>query len=279
MNVPKLVTELIVIGVIAFSLYDVILPAIPTDVTESPLDITVSDSGFSADVTSEGQIKLDIPEMTITSNLPADVSDVSLELYLGSGAQKYKVGTLDIGTLKSGVANTVDPQTLDDLSAFDSFSFLSSVMSDDNLTVPVCVKVNFKYIEWEGSNLVDLGVTIKQNLDPCGSASITTSGTDLTVTATVTDNTLLDKISGYIAGSPISLSAGGASFELSASGSNITFEANGNGTDTALELVQKMLSSGEPMTITVNGTPYTVTAEDAQMFIDALSALYPEGGA
>ena len=165
MNAPKILAIIVVIAVCAYMLYDTFNSAIPKTI-DTPFDIEMDDSGTNLEVDEDMNLVLGLPTMYITSHLPQDIKDVTIDVFLGKGDKKMAVGTFDFGVIP---ANDTATKSFDKekIPALMFMAYASSLQSDEGkINVPIVMNIQFKYLDWNGTSLLDLGLGISMEPSP-----------------------------------------------------------------------------------------------------------------
>lgn len=282
MNAGKLVAEIAVLAIVAYCCYGAVAAAIPQDVTAlgepvSGMDhvqIETSQDGLNVNVTIKGEL---------TNNLPQDLDDVEVTVYLGSGSEKLKLA----GVTKTLTAGKAVP--LDESMTIPVYAVMACTANiedkDGKLTLPLSTKIAFKYFDWQDTHLVDMGMTVRTDLpiDGIGRPEITypDSGdkTKVQVEMKTDSGIIRDVISALPSeykNKNIELESGDARISFYTDGSEIVFTVAGDGTDDAAKILGKNLGTAGKLTFTYDGKDYGLEKEQSEALIKIIDGMYGE---
>ena len=286
MNAPKVIAIVIVLVIAVALLYDTFNKALPKDFTDAPFDIEMGGSGSDLTVDEDMNLVLTLPEMTFTSHMPQDIKDVKVDVYLGNGNKKMFVGTFDFETMPSETPTTKAFDKVK-IPAIMFMAYAGSLEANEegNINLPVMINIAFKYLDWQGTSLLDLGIGLSLSGTMArGGVSVEHSGYTSTVTVSPEENSLVTSViqsfkdefgsTGTITSADGSVTIG---VEVDSSG-NLKVSAGGT-TDTAYALLKDMITDdGVSFNYSAgghNGT-FNLTKEQAEAVLHALEAFYEE---
>ena len=290
MNVPKLLAIIVVIAVAAYALYGTVTNAVPKNLTEPPFDIEMAETPTSLNVDEDMNLVLTLPDLTITSKLPQDLADVKVDVFIGKGDKKMVVGAFDFGTIPG---NGTITESFGDkkIPAVMLMTYMASLeQQDGKVMLPIVIHIAFKYVEWQGAQLLDLGISLGVTTEtPASDMSISVSGNDATVVVHPGSGSLIGNAveafhNEFGDNATISTEGGEVTVQVNTDSSgNVTVTVSGDGAP-AYEKLQQLIDSMPPEGITVNftsdlGTPgsTTITKEQATAMLNALKAFYAGG--
>ncbi|MCQ2084845.1 MAG: hypothetical protein MJZ21_01700 [archaeon] len=304
MNAGKLVAQLAVVAIIAYCCYGAIVTSLPMSqeeleqLTANPFEVDAPTLSGSCDGMN---FKMTMTGGMITSHLPADIADVYVTLYVGAGNMKLDLGTINVGTLVPDVPTPLSGMVDAPIYALLAYS-ATSTNNDGVMSIPLCMKVGFKYFEWQGSHLLDLSVTLKNYIEFEGTTpEITTVGDNAKV-----DITLDDTKGGLLEDAATNLKTqfpeifthtnpeddgkaiinfGDAQVKIaiddSGSTTKVSIEAIGGDGHTAAEIMKNSVKDDGTLDLSIVG--YTdplpaLNAENTATFIAVIESLYNTGG-
>ncbi len=292
MNIPKLVSIIIVLLCAVFLLYPTFDSAIPKELNGSPFTVEMEEGGLQVNVDDNMNISVTMPRLTLGSKLPEDLKDVTVDVYMGSSDKRVNAGTFDFGTVPAnGTIQKVFKSN--DLNGMFFLSYLPSLMtSDGKLDIPIYLAINFKYMEWQGEELLDLGITVKvKGTESNGTVTNPiVIGDDSVVTVTPGDGivkTIAQKIYNEY-GDTLVIEVGDGTTDMgqvdviiSSSGEMaVTMSGATIGSEhmNLYRILQKMFDeNGGKLTFTWDYHTYTVEGDQAKAILNAVKAFYPEG--
>lgn len=291
MNAGKLVAQIAVIAIIAYCCYDAVATAIPTDVRslddafhvgeDFGVQTSSSDGGVTMDVTVSG---------TVTSGLPQDLKDVFVNIYFGEKGNRLRIANAEVGTIKAKGDTFIDATSKVPTYAIMAYA-VSKVDDSGKLIIPMVISVGFKYMEWQGSYLIDLGVDVKQDLEVASGIPVPNFGPGDGPSSAKMEMTL-DKNDDTIAGIAETILGGdtskayefttsnGASFSVSIEKNgedklDLSINASGTSDKNAYQLLQEALdANGGTLSLEYGGNQYELTEENADTFINMVKELY-----
>ena len=286
MNAPKVIAIVIVLVVAVALLYDTFNKALPKDFTDAPFDIEMGGSGSNLTVDENMDLILTLPEMTFTSHMPQDIKDVKVDVYLGTGNKKVFVGTFDFDDIPSETPTTKEFDKVK-IPVIMFMAYAGSLETNEkgDINLPVMINIAFKYLDWRGTSLLDLGMGLTlSGTTTKGDVSFESSGYTSTVTVSPKEDSLVttaiesfkDKFgsTGSITSEDGSITIG---IEVDSSG-NLRVSAGGT-TDTAYALLKDMITEdGVSFKYSAGGHTGTfhLTKEQAEALLHALEAFYEE---
>ena len=291
MNVPKLIAILAVIAIAAYCLYGTFEKAMPKSL-EAPFDIEMEESGTSINVDSDMNLVIALPPITITSKMPQDFKDVKIDVFMGEGKKRMEVGTFDFGTIpaEETVVKTFEHQKIPAVTFMSYAAALKS--TDGNIELPLGFHLAFKYLDWNGTELLDLGITIGISGMSCpGTIGVTVDGNKSTVTVSPEAGSIVSEIVKEINdefGDNLDIECGTdpkVTMHVEAhSDGSITVVAEGSDApayEVLEQLVKDMPEEGLTFNYDAGGSTgtITVTKEQAQSMINAMKSFYETEGA
>lgn len=284
MNAGKLVAEIAVLAIVAYCCYGAVVDAVPEDVNTlsnpvsgmDSIQPSISSDGLNISVTLSG---------TLTNNLPQDLVDVGVAIYIGSGSEKMKLASVT-RTLPTDTPVNIDQTLTIPVYAIMAYSTcLESNEDNGNITLPLCMKISFKYFEWAGSHLVDMSLTVKTNLPMGGMTAVpTVTGDPSDNSAQVSIDTTSGFLSDIMSGMPpefenVTLECGDAKIHFEITGDNLIFKVSGNSTQDAEDILEDYLEANGKIDMTFGGETYTLDKEQSEALLEVLDALYDKVGA
>lgn len=284
MNAPKILAIIVVIAICAYMLYDTFNSAIPKTI-DTPFDIEMDDSGTNLEVDENMNLVLGLPTMYITSHLPQDIKDVTIDVFLGKGDKKMAVGTFDFGVIPANDTATKSFEK-EKIPALMFMAYASSLQSDEGkINVPIVMNIQFKYLDWNGTSLLDLGLGISmEGTVSDGNVTIEQSGNTSTVTVDVDDSssliasivdTFVDEF-----GDHVTATCGDVTLSVEVPSSGTLKVTAAGTTDTAYKMLKDMITDdGLTFTYTDSEGSHDIhlTKEQAETLVKSLETFFPEG--
>ena len=291
MNIPKFVSIIVVVLCAAFLLYPTFDSAIPKQMDGSPFTVEMAEGGLDVTVDDNMNFSVTMPKLTIGSKLPEDLKDVNVEVFLGSGHKRVSAGVFDFGTIPSeGTIERIFSSN--ELNGTFFLSYIPSLMtSDGKLDIPITLGIKFKYMEWQGSELLDLGLRIKVSGTE-SSGTVTEPvviGEDSIVTVTPGDGivkTIAQKMYNEY-GDTISVQLGDGISDMG--GIDVVIDPSGDMTVMVsgatigsehlnlYQLLKRMYDeNGGKLTFTWDYHTFTIEGDQARAVLNAAKAFYPE---
>ena len=280
MNAGKLIAQIAAFAIIIYCSYSAVISAVPLDANDlqHPLDgldeMTVGTSlvDGNLNVTINGEVK---------SNLPQDIVGVKIAFFIGKGDTKITLAQSDVGTIKSKTPTPINEAASIPICTILSYS-VCSIDSSGHMSLPIRTQLEFKYFEWQGSYLIDLGITVNMDYETDVPAPTYSSGENNSVTMAVTldgdSDDLVATIASHLDDGTYVFECGDATItiEKSTVGSDpkIEFTASGNATDNASEILKDYLEANGNITFTYDGHDYVIDKDNAESFISILNTLY-----
>ncbi len=284
MNAPKLVSIIVVIALAVYMLYPTIDSAIPKELNGAPFEFSLAEGeGVGVEVDNDNMtFKVQMPAITFVNNLPQDFKEVSIEIFVGDQSSRISAGTFDFGTIPAatpdGVTKTFDSN---DMPLVYFMSYVA-VMNNENglVDIPIVIKVAFQYMEWEGTQLLDLSLTIRSQgtADVNGNVSKTEEGNKSTIVLDCQSGvvqTAIEKIKSTV-GDSITVTAGDATFSATIDSSGeLTVVADGGSTMNAYRTLLKMFEeNGGKLTFKYGTKDIVVEGAQAQAVLNAVKLFY-----
>ena len=283
MNAPKLVSIIVVIALAAYMLYPTIDSAIPKEINGPPFEFSLGEEPVEVTVDNDKMtFSVKMPSITFVNNLPQDFKEVSLEVFVGTQASRISAGTFDFGTIPAaapaGVTKEFDSN---DLPLVYFMSYVG-VMNNDSgaVDLPIILKVAFQYMEWEGTQLLDLSLTIRTQgtADDKGTVEKTEEGNKSTIVLECESGVVKTAISKMkeTVGDNITVTAGDATFSATVdSAGKLTVVADGGSTMNAYRALLKMSEdNGGKLTFKYGTKDISVEGEQAQAVLNAVKMFY-----
>ena len=295
MNAGKLVAQVAVVAIVVYCCYGAIVEALPTnandlqDLVKNPVSVSQPEVSAGIDGAS-----LNVTISTdITSHFPQDIDGVYMKIFLGEKAIKVKFGQITIGTLEPNVAKHFEETISIPLYLVASYAICSA--DGDGMKLPLCTEVGFKYFKWQGDYLVDLGITMKYDVDISGATviapTIYNDGQDakmeVSVDTTGEGNILKTALeyldtSGMMDSGKITLTCGDAEFVITpvdnGSTVDVLFDVHGADGKTAVDIIKQVVAENDGVLqfecAAYSGTIPPVTDENVDTFISIISTLY-----
>ena len=282
MNAGKLIAQIAALAIIVYCSYSAVISAIPLDKDDlqHPLEgldtMTVSTtmSGANLNVSINGDV---------TSNLPQDVVDAKVAFYIGKGDTKLTLAESNIGTISSKGSGTTPITGGGSIPICSILAYsVCALDGEGHLTIPIRAQLEFKYFEWQGSYLIDLGITVNMNYETDISApTITKDESDHSVTMSIdlgSGETLVSDIVSGLGNGDYSFEFGDATFSAHISGTTVDLKAAGTGAEDAVTIItdyiQSHVEAGTPITFEYNSTNYEIDLDTAESFLEILKILY-----
>ncbi len=285
MNAPRVIAIVVVIAIAGYMLYGTFDSAVPKDFTNSPFDIELDDSGTSLEVDENMNLVIGLPSMTFTSHLPEDIKNVSVDVYLGSGDKKMYVGTFDFEDIPSEESVKKDFEDWK-IPALMFMTYAGSLETDEEgyICLPIVININFEYMDWNGTSLLDLGIGLSMNGTVSkGTVDIKTEGNTATVTVSPDESSMVSEIIDSFKdefGGTATISAGDSvdiSVNIDGDG-NLKVTATGQYDTAYAELLDLIDDDGVAFTYNAGGETgtFTLDKEQAEAIANALAAFFPE---
>lgn len=291
MNAGKLVAQITVLAIVVYCCYGAFASAMPSDMT-NPISISgpEGEESFKFSTSCPDGLNLTISvDGNVHSNLPQDIKDVRIQFFLGSAGMRTMIADEIIGTIAKGVtpvhASLVIP-------TYTVLAYAITGISDGQMKIPIAVSLAFKYLEWQGSHLIDLNllssVTVPVTTGVTLTPEISTgdNGTkvsvDLDKSTEDTGKTLLESAIEYFGTAEHTITApGGATITVKAtdnsSSYNLTMEATGTDLKNAAQILKDALTD-DGLKLTFDGsTEITIPKENAETYIALIELLYAKG--
>lgn len=286
-NVGKLIAQVSVLAIVVYCCYGAIVQAVPLDVSSAEEAFQVNDLSVN---TSTNGLELTIDfEGSVTSGLPQDVDDVTIGISVGDKTSRMRLTSVDVGTLKA--KSTTEISSTSSIPTYALLAYGVDVDNTGTLTIPMILDFTFKYMKWQGTYLVDMGVGVKQDLDMVTGATAPTvkvTGTDATISMTLTKdssnnslvNTIVDQLNNSGTGN-YNMSCGDAELILSVSGTGsdatLSLKFTGDPTRTAAEIMKSNLETDGKLVFVYDGKNYELEKENAETFISLVEEIYTKG--
>lgn len=293
MNAGKLVAQIAVVAIVVYFTYTAVVAAVPTDVRNFNDVFNVSedfsvntetvDSGMNMKVTVNG---------AVTTKLPQNLEGVYIDVYMGDITKRTQIAHADIGTIKAKDTTPINASSTIPTYAVLAYA-VTGLDKDGNITVPLVLSFGFKYMEWYGVYLVDLGMDLKQNLKIATGVSTPEKGAgdgdSSAKLKVVIDDTTGDTMYGIAKGlidegkDTFTLKTGdpGAAItvKLTDDGSkmSISINAAGVGDKSAVDLLKEAVGE-DGLTLMYGDEAFTVNKENAAAFIELVTELYRTAG-
>ena len=277
MNAGKLIAQIAALAIIVYCSYSAVISAIPLDKEDMthPMEgldsLTVSPtlSGANLDVSITGQVQ---------SNLPQDIVDVKIAFYIGKGDTKITLAESNIGTIASKTLTDINGSGHIPICSILAYS-VCALDDAGHLTIPIRAQMEFKYFEWQGSYLIDLGITVNMNFETAlpSTPTITKDDADHSVTMSIdigSGETLVSDIVSSLGDGSYSFEFGDAEFSASISGSTVELKATGTSTEDAVAILTDYIATHDPITFEYNSTNYEIDKDTAEAFIEILKVMY-----
>lgn len=286
MNVGKLIAEIAVLAIVVYCCYGAIVQAIPTDVDSfedafqvEEMNVGTSMNGLELTVTLDGSVR---------SKLPQDVDDVTVGIAIGEKDVRTDLTSVSVGTMKSNATTIIS--AVSDIPVYAILAY--SIETDDNgdLTVPLVLSFAFKYMKWEGSYLIDMGLGVRQDLEmAAGTAPTVTSGDgpnsaklQMTLDGSDTDG-MINSVARSLAGSGTStynMTCGDAEMDFGVTkisdSYTLTMNFSGDETQNASQIMQTYLNTNGKLDLKYGEDTYSLEKNDAETFIKLVDEIYKE---
>ncbi len=293
MNAGKLVAQIAVVAIVVYFTYTAVVAAVPTDV-HSMDDIFSVTEDFSVNTESiDGGMNMKVTvNGAVATKLPQNLEGVYIDVHMGDIGKRTEIAHADIGTIKAKDTTVINASSIVPTYAIMAYA-VNGIDSEGNITVPLVLSFGFKYMEWYGVYLVDLGLDIKQNLQVAAGVSMPEKGAGTGDSSAkvkvVIDGSANETIDG-IAKSLVD--AGKDDFTLTTSNgasinvkitdegggkAGIAINAAGAGDKSAVDLLKEAVGE-DGLTLTYDGNPFTITKENAAAFIELVTELYKTAG-
>lgn len=286
MNAGKLIAQIAVLAIVVCCCYGTIVKAIPFGVT-SPDDIFQVNT-MEVNTTTDG---LDLTvgfKGSVTSGLPQDVDDVTVTISLGEREERLNLTTIDIGSLKA--KTTTEITKTETIPTYALLAYGINVDESGTLTVPLVLEFTFKYMKWQGSYLIDMGIGIDQDFRMVtgATAPLVTKGTgpnDARLSISLNDdgsnpllNAIIDQLNS-LGEKEYVMKCGDASvtFKTDSTGTSSTdlwMEFAGNAEHNAADIMRSSLEENGELTLTYDGKEYILEKENAETFLSLIDKIY-----
>ena len=282
MNIPKLISILVVLVAVVALLFPTFDAAIPKNIEGNPFSFEL-DGGVGIQLNeSTMMLELSMPTAKFGSQLPQDIKDVNVDVYVGTGNEKAKAGSYNFGTIPAN--GTVSREFVgENVSILYLLGYLPSLKTDGGIDLPVSIGIKFKYLEWNDSELIDMGVIVKAAGTET-SGSITgpiVDGNSSSISVTANGPGLVQNVIDAIEnefGGEIEANFGygsEASVSVVAMGDTVVVNVDG-GSMSLYDFLKQMLEERGEIVFTYNGEMYTVQGDVANAALNALKSYYPE---
>lgn len=289
MNFPKVLTIIIVIAATVILLFPTISAAIPKEMNGVPFSFEMDGSGeVGITMDDNMMMTMSMPDITFGSKLPQDITDVKIDVYLGTWDRRVSVGSYNIDTIpaEGTVTGHFEPVAV---SAFFLLCYTADMKDTNGLDFPICVGVSFKYLEWNelsfinlgwNQRLLDVGFIIKV---PGTESNGTFEGPEVTGNKSVVtvspEDGLVKSIGQMIyskLGGTYSATAGDATIDCEFSSQGM-MKITMNGTSgTVYQILNQMFQSTGKITFVHGPNEYIVEGDTALALLNALKMFYPE---
>jgi len=282
MNAPKLVSIVVVLALAVYILYPTLDSAIPKQMTGAPFSFELDSSEeFGVAIDNETMsFNVNMPSIIFGSNLPEDFKDVKIEIFVGDTTSRVSAGTFDFGTIPAGqkVKQAFDSENLP-LMYF--MSYLGVMNEEGVVNIPIVLKVAFKYMEWQGEQLLDLSITVRSQgtADVHGNLTKEESGNTSTISVDASNGVVAQAVTkikeaGY---DSASITAGGATFSVAIDDDNkLTVTAAGTDMNAYRELLKMADDNDGTLTFTYNDKNFSISGEQATAVLNAVKTFYSE---
>ena len=293
MNAGKLIAQIAVLAIVVYCCYGAIIQAIPLGISSTEDAFQVDNMTVNTE-TDGLELTVDF-KGSITSGLPQDVDDVTATISIGDEEERLNLASVDVGSLKA--KSTTDIATTQTIPTYAVLAYGVDVDDSGTLTVPLVLEFTFKYMKWQGSYLIDLGVGVKQDLKMVTGATkpvVTVDPADnsanisMSLDSSAADNPLLNAIIDQLNNldkKNYELACGDAKvvFETKTDGTkaNLSMKFVGNSTMNAADLMRSSLDENGSLILTFEGNEYSLEKENAETFISLVDRIYsyPEASA
>ena len=287
-----MVAQIAVVAIVVYFTYSAVAAAVPTDV-HSPSDVFEVTEDFLVNSETDGMNMTVTITGAVATKLPQNLEGVYINVYLGEHGKRTEIAHGDIGSIKA--KDTTSINIVSNIPAYTILAYaITNADSEGNITVPMVLSFGFKYMEWYGVYLVDLGLDIKQNLQVAAGVDMPEAGPGIgdssaKVTVVVdrdagdTINGVAKSLLGGASEKDFSLTtSNGASIDIkltkvSEEETGITLNAAGAGEKSAVDLLKEAVGE-EGLTLRYNDTDYTISKENAATFIELMTELYVIAG-
>ncbi len=286
MNAGKLIAQIAVLAIVVCCCYGTIIKAIPLNITSpedlfqvNTMDVTTHTDGLNLTVDFKG---------SVTSGLPQDVDNVTVTISIGEREERLKLTTIDIGSLKA--KTTTEITKTETIPTYALLAYDINVDESGTLTVPMVLEFTFKYMKWQGSYLIDMGIGIDQDFSMVtgATAPVVTKGAgpnDARISISLSKdgsnpllNAIVDQLNN-LGEKEYVMKCGEASisFKTDSSGTSSTdlwMEFTGNANDNAANIMRTYLEEKGELTLTFDGKEYTLEKENAETFLSLIDKIY-----
>ncbi len=290
MNAGKLIAQIAVLAIVVYCCYGAIVQAIPLGISSTEdafqvnnMEVNTSTDGLELTVNFKG---------SVTSGLPQDVDDVTVTISIGDKEERLNLASVDVGSLKA--KSTTDITTTQTIPTYAVLAYGVDVDESGTLTVPLVLEFTFKYMKWQGSYLVDMGVGVKQDLKMVTGATLpkvelgdnNSARISMSLDSSAADNPLLNAVIDQLNNldkKNYELACGDAKVVFKTdthdSKADLSMEFVGNATENAADLMRSSLDENGSLTLTFEGKEYTLEKENAETFISLVDRIYSEASA
>jgi hypothetical protein len=287
MNWPKAIATIIAVAVIACAGIGILVQAVPDEYP--PVEFEADDSTESSATVTGADVNIQTQSYNVTSHLPSDITDVYVEVYLQvDGDDKYSLGTYDIGTIASD-ATTSTGQIEASVPLYVLMSSAAENSDGTTVSIPLLAKLHFSYLEFQGEDIVDMGLNLKINLETDGSVTVTTSdsGNDAVMTVDASSASgmlgdILDQAAGtyYITATDGTSTLDVMTLVINNDGTvTLTFDGTGMSVDEALDDLAEGSSGGLTFACSGQSSGSTeLTQEQAELVAEMIDNIYEMGG-
>lgn len=253
------------------------------------------DGNTTLEVDNEMNLVVNVPDISISSEMPKDIKDLQVTLFIGPSDTRVVLAEMDIGTVPAGSSMTHKAQTFKIPVVPLFLSIGDFTTADHKLDLTLSAEVGVKYADWMGMTLLDMDIVVNTNTKEITKATISdpvVSGNSVGFSVSCDDGVLANIIQEFYnttgGGATVTCDDMAVSIDLPvwASHYNMSVMAYGMSAPPYEILENKLATLGEGEKLTFdyvfdNGTAgtFSLTKAQVQKLIDVLEDLFTKGAA
>lgn len=286
MNAGKLVAQIAVVAIVVYFCYSAVATAIPTELND-PAKIFGPEGNFEIQSEADGlNMKVTISG-AVHSTLPQDVHDVRVQFFLGEPNMRTMIADEFIESIPKGITPINATLTIPTYSII-AYA-VTGITEDHKVSIPMAISFSFKYMEWQGTHLVDLGMTTATKIALASGVTLTPEvssgehGTKVSVTVDKETNPELIESAIEIMGEgthTITVPGSDATITIGVTSDTdsygLSLEATGNTVKNAVDLLSEKITE-DGLTLSYGGEEFTLTKANAEAYIALIQVLYDKG--
>ena len=292
MNAGKLVAQIAVVAIVVYFTYTAVAAAVPTDVHNmNDLFSVTDDFAVNTESIDDGMNMKITVSGAVATKLPQNLEGVYIDVFIGEKNMRTEIAHADIGAIKAKDTTVINTTSIIPTYALLAYA-VNGTDAEGNITVPLVLSFGFKYMEWYGVYLVDLGMNIKQTMTVATGVGMPEKGAGdgdhsakVKVVMDGSANELIDGVTEKLTESGMTdftLDANGASISVKITDegggkTGLTINAAGAGDKSAVALLTEAIGE-DGLTLKHGEDSFTITKENADAFIALITTLYTTAG-